>query len=127
MFVLDYKSRLPIYEQLYRSITRMAALGAMEPGEALPSVRALAQELGVNPNTVQKAYQMLERDGIIFSVQGKGSFLAGDDSAVEHRKRLALDKAADAITEAFLCGVTKDELLAQISIVYNGKEEEHHD
>ncbi|WP_228724985.1 GntR family transcriptional regulator [Caproicibacter fermentans] len=77
MFVLDYKSRLPIYEQLYRSMTRMAAMGAMEPGEALPSVRALAQELGVNPNTVQKAYQMLERDGIIFFGAGKGFFPGG--------------------------------------------------
>ncbi|MCI1965694.1 MAG: GntR family transcriptional regulator [Oscillospiraceae bacterium] len=125
MFVLDYKSRLPIYEQLYRSITRMAALGAMEQGESLPSVRSLAQELGVNPNTVQKAYQMLERDGIIFSVQGKGSFLAGDESAVARRKQLTLEKVRDAVTEAAACGVTKKEVLAQISGAYEGKEEQH--
>ncbi|WP_411677909.1 GntR family transcriptional regulator [Caproicibacter sp.] len=125
MFVLDYKSRLPIYEQLYRSITRMAAMGAMEPGEALPSVRALAQELGVNPNTVQKAYQMLERDGIIFSVQGKGSFLAGDESAVARRKSLALEKVREAAAEAALCGVTKAEILAQISDVFDGRAEQH--
>jgi GntR family transcriptional regulator len=125
MFVLDYKSRLPIYEQLYRSITRMAALGAMEQGEALPSVRALAQELGVNPNTVQKAYQMLERDGIIFSVQGKGSFLAGDESAVARRKILALEKVRDAAAEAAACGVTKEEVLAQISGAFEGKEDRH--
>ena len=57
VFILDQKSRYPIYEQLYQSVTRMAALGALEPEEQLPSVRALAQDLGVNPNTVQKAYQ----------------------------------------------------------------------
>lgn len=125
MFVLDYKSRLPIYEQLYRSITRMAALGAMEQGEALPSVRALAQELGVNPNTVQKAYQMLERDGIIFSVQGKGSFLAGDETAVARRKKQALERVKDAATEAAACGVTKEAVLAQISGVYEGKGDQH--
>ncbi len=68
VFTLDYKSRLPIYEQLYRSIRRMAAVGAVDRREPLPSVRALAQELGVNPNTVQKAYRMLERDGIILSL-----------------------------------------------------------
>ncbi len=115
MFVLDYKSGLPIYEQLCRSITRMAAMGALEPGEALPSVRALAQKLGINPNTVQKAYQMLERDGIIFSVKGKGSFLAGDEAAVARRKQLVLEKVHDAVAEAVLCGVAKEEILALIS------------
>lgn len=125
MFVLDYKSRLPIYEQLYESITRMAALGAMDPGEALPSVRSLAQELGVNPNTVQKAYQMLERDGIICSVPGKGSFLAGDESAVERRKKLALEKVGDSLAEAVLCGVTQAEVLAQVSRVFGERGEKH--
>lgn len=125
MFVLDYKSRLPIYEQLYRSITRMAALGAMEQGEALPSVRSLAQELGVNPNTVQKAYQMLERDGIIFSVQGKGSFLAGDETAVARRKKQALERVKEAAAEAAACGVKKEEILAQISGAYEGKGDQH--
>ena len=125
MFELDYKSRLPIYEQLYRSITRMAALGAVDPGEALPSVRSLAQELGVNPNTVQKAYQMLERDGIICSVPGKGSFVAGDDSAARRRKALAAQKVKDTLTEAMLCGVTEAEALSQVSAVYGGREEKH--
>lgn len=54
MFTLDYQSRLPIYEQLYKSIIKMASLGVMEPNEKLPSVRVLGQQLGVNPNTVQK-------------------------------------------------------------------------
>lgn len=125
MFVLDYKSRLPIYEQLYESITRMAALGAMEPGEALPSVRSLAQELGVNPNTVQKAYQMLEHDGIISSVPGKGSFLAGDESAVARRKKLALEKVGDSLAEAALCGVTQAEVLAQVSRLFGERGEKH--
>lgn len=125
MFELDYKSRLPIYEQLYRSITRMAALGVVDPGEALPSVRSLAQELGVNPNTVQKAYRMLERDGIIYSVPGKGSFAAGDDSAVRQRKKMAAEKARDALTEAKVCGVGRPEILSLVSEVYGGREENH--
>lgn len=125
MFVLDYKSRLPIYEQLYRSITRMAALGAMEPGEALPSVRTVAQELGINPNTVQKAYRMLEQDGIIFSVKGKGSFLAGDESAILRRKEQALEKVRESAAEAIACGVTKEEILARISGTFDGRENPH--
>ena len=59
MFTLDYKSRLPIYEQLYKDITRMAALGAIEQGEPLPSVRSLAQELGVNPIQCKKPTRCL--------------------------------------------------------------------
>ncbi|MFU0831905.1 MAG: HTH gntR-type domain-containing protein [Oscillospiraceae bacterium] len=125
MFVLDYKSRLPIYEQLYRSITRMAALGAMEPGKALPSVRTVAQELGINPNTVQKAYRMLEHDGIIFSVKGKGSFLAGDETAIMRRKEQALEKVREAAAEAIAFGVTKQEILAQISGTFDGREDTH--
>lgn len=125
MFALDYQSRLPIYEQLYRSITRMAALGGMDPGEALPSVRALAQELGVNPNTVQKAYQMLEHDGIVYSVPGKGSFLARNESAVEQRKKQALQKVRDSAAEAILCGATLPEIQEQVSRAFGGKEEQH--
>ena len=75
MILLDYKSRQPIYEQLYNSFVKMAALDVMHKGEQLPSVRILAQSLGINPNTVQKAYQLLERDGVIYSVPGKGSFI----------------------------------------------------
>lgn len=74
MFTLDYQSRLPIYEQLYKSIIKMASLGVMEPNEKLPSVRVLGQQLGVNPNTVQKAYQMLERDSNYLFHTGKRIF-----------------------------------------------------
>lgn len=87
MILIDVKSRQPIYEQLYNGIVRLSALGAMLPGEQLPSVRSLAQELGVNPNTVQKAYQLLERDGLIVSAPGKGSFLA-DQGGKLNEKRL---------------------------------------
>ena len=100
MFTLDYQSRLPIYEQLYKSIIKMASLGVMEPNEKLPSVRVLGQQLGVNPNTVQKAYQMLERDQIIYSIPGKGSFISPDLSSVDVKKSEALEKVALAVKEA---------------------------
>ena len=60
MLFIDYKSGLPIYEQVYNGILRLADIGALKPGDQLPSVRAVASEAGVNPNTVQKAYTMLE-------------------------------------------------------------------
>jgi len=121
MFSLDYKSRLPIYEQLYKSITRMAALGGIEKNEQLPSVRALAQELGVNPNTVQKSYQMLERDGIIYSIPGKGSFIAQDMSALLQQRALAAERLEDAIKNAADSGITQDEITRQVQNYFNGR------
>ena len=59
MFVINYQSREPIYEQLYKNVVRLVSLGAMEPEQQLPPVRQLATELGVNPNTVSKAYKNL--------------------------------------------------------------------
>ncbi len=123
MFTLDYKSRLPIYEQLYQSITRMAALGAIDPGEALPSVRALAQELGVNPNTVQKTYQMLERDGIICSVPGKGSFISGSSSAISQQREIAWEKLSKALEAAVDCGIQKGEIIERINKILSGRGE----
>ena len=122
MFVLNYKSGQPIYEQLYQSITRLAALGAMEQNEQLPSVRALAQELGVNPNTVQKAYRMLEHDGIIVSVPGKGSFLASDLSSLQKQKMLALEEFDLAVKKAAERGLAQDEMIAQISAYFQGRD-----
>lgn len=121
MFTLDYKSRLPIYEQLYKDIKRKSALGVIEQGEPLPSVRALAQELGVNPNTVQKAYQMLERDGIICSVPGKGSFLSSDASVITQQQEIAAEKLNEALQSAADCGIQKDKVILQVNNIYNGR------
>lgn len=121
LFSLDYKSRLPIYEQLYKNITRMAALGAAEENEQLPSVRALAQELGVNPNTVQKAYQLLERDGIIYSVPGKGSFISENINALSQQKEMAAQKLRDAAKSALDCGMPREEAVRHVDNVYEGR------
>ncbi len=121
MFTLDYKSRLPIYEQLYKSITRMAAFGGLAPNEQLPSVRSLAQDLGINPNTVQKTYQMLEHDGIIYSVPGKGSFISLDMSALLQQRELAAEKLEDAIQNAADSGITQEQIVQQVQDYFSGK------
>lgn len=122
MLLLDHKSRLPIYTQLYQEILRLSALGAMVPGEQLPSVRALAQELGVNPNTVQKAYQLLEHDGYICSVPGKGSFLCdmGDEAA--KKKREAEQALERAVRSALENAVNPDEIRALLERILTGGE-----
>lgn len=119
LFSLDYRSRLPIYEQLYQNITRMAALGALAKMSKSP-VRALAQELGVNPNTVQKAYQLLERDGIIYSVPGKGSFIAEAANALSQQREQAVEKLRDAAGRALDCGLSLEEAQNCVKEVYEG-------
>ena len=80
MITLDYQSNDPIYLQIKNRIAELVMLGVYPPGTQLPSVRSLAGELGINPNTIQKAYQELEAAGVTCSVSGKGSFVAVDAS-----------------------------------------------
>ena len=75
MFDIDVKSRMPIYEQITENVKRLIMQGVLLPEEKLPSVRSLAQELTINPNTIQKAYRELEREGYVISRPGKGSFV----------------------------------------------------
>ncbi len=110
MFVIDYKSGLPIFEQIYRGVVKLGAAGAFGEGGQLPSVRAVARELGVNPNTIQKAYAMLERDGVIYSMPGKGSFLAKPEAVLEKRRAEALAQLRQAAREALDCGASPEEL-----------------
>lgn len=122
MFEIDVKSREPIYEQLCRSITRMAALGAFDGEQRLPSVRALAQALGINPNTVQKAYQQLERDGVLYSVPGKGSFVADNREALERHRAEAVTHLTAAVLEAMDAGVQPADIRAAVEKALGGME-----
>ena len=126
MLQLNYKSGVPICDQIVNGFIRMKALGLSKGGDQLPSVRALAVELCVNPNTIQKAYQMLESAGVIYSVKGKGSFFS-DDAAAD----IAVIKAAKkdfraAVQSALELGMTESELKKIIAEVC-GKEETHND
>ena len=110
MLQLNYKSGVPICDQIVNGFIRMKALGLSKGGDQLPSVRQLALELCVNPNTIQKAYQMLESAGVIYSVKGKGYFFS-DDAAAD----IAVIKAAKkdfraAVQSAVELGMTKAEL-----------------
>ena len=126
MLQLNYKSGVPICDQIVNGFIRMKALGLSKGGDQLPSVRALAVELCVNPNTIQKAYQMLESAGVIYSVKGKGSFFS-DDAAAD----IAVIKAAKkdfraAVQSALERGMTESELNEIVAEVC-GKEEAHND
>lgn len=79
MFTIDPTSRIPIYEQIYMKIIELIIKGTLKENDQIPSVRSLAKDTGVNPNTVAKAYQELERRGVIYSFSGRGSFIAKID------------------------------------------------
>ena len=114
MLTIDLQSRQPIYEQLIYRMSELVALGALAPGEQLPSVRALARDLGINPNTVQKAYQELERRGVICSVAGKGSFIAGGETL----RMRSLEKIRDALESGRRAGVSRAQALETVEYVY---------
>lgn len=111
MITIDYRSRVPIYDQIVNGIIRLKTVGVLKVDDKLPSVRQLANELRINPNTVQKAYTMLEADGIIYSVSGKGSFISGDSAADTALHEAACADFEKAVLEAVYRGLSKETLL----------------
>lgn len=111
MINLDYKSSVPIYEQLINEIIRLKALGAISGNESLPSVRTLAMKLSINPNTVQRAYKWLEEQGIIYIAKGKGTFLADDEESEQAAKNVIKNNFLSAAKKANSLGLTKEELI----------------
>lgn len=112
MFDIDLQSRTPIYEQLYKKTVELIIKNVLKENDQLPSVRSLAKELGVNPNTVAKAYQELERNKIIYSISGRGSFVAKTcDSSIKDYILADFDEKA---SEALKIGISKSELNERI-------------
>lgn len=116
MINLDYQSRTPIYEQIVKEVERFVALGIMKPNERLTPIRELAMNLGINPNTVKKAYEELEKKGVIVTISTKGTFVAGDTSNVLNRKiEEKLNHIKEEIVELENMGITKEEVMKRIS------------
>jgi GntR family transcriptional regulator len=110
---LDLSDERPIYQQIVDEVRRALVLGTLAPEDPLPSVRALAAELRVNPNTVQQAYRELERAGIIYTRRGQGTF-AAPPSGPGERELLIRDVAARALRDARRYGIQPDELAEAI-------------
>ena len=114
MIQIDLQSRVPLYEQLQEQIIRLSMLGILDENQQLPSVRALAREVGVNPNTIAKAYQQLEQQGIIYTVSGRGSFVSPDVLSLQSLRQAALQEVLDAVDKALSRGVSPQQLLDAI-------------
>ncbi len=121
MIQLDLKSGVPICDQIVNGFIRLKALGIMQGGQQMPSVRALASKLSVNPNTVQKAYAILEINKIIYSVKGKGSFLSEDERASVAVIENARNSFAEAVRSAKQLGLKREELVEIVNSGFNDR------
>lgn len=113
-----------IYEQVISRFQELMLTGALEKDSQLPSVRSLAMELSINPNTIQRAYAELERQGYIYSIKGKGSFVADNGHVKEAGRQEVLQRQVDLAKEACALGVTKEQLWEQIVRIYEENETE---
>ena len=112
MLHLDYRDSRPIHQQVRDGLRRLMVTGVLQPGDQLPSVRKLATELAINPNTIQRAYAELEAEGYIYSVAGRGSFVSAGDG--EHLRRIAelTGRLVPLLEELKSLGYTREQLLA---------------
>ena len=114
MLTLNYRDSRPIYQQIKDGLRKLILTGGIAPNEKLPSVRSLATELAINPNTIQRAYAELENEGVIFSVAGKGSFAAPHQEAAAARREELLEQLDALLDELRDVSVTDEEIIARI-------------
>lgn len=129
MFQIDYNSSLPIYEQLVRKMKENILKGYLKAGDSLPSVRNMARQIGVTPNTIQKAYRMLEQENVIVTIRGKGAFVAESKPIVNLEEKLMEYKGQlkPLIGDMLYHGMKKEEIWKVIEEIIKGIKEESHD
>ncbi|EOT43758.1 MULTISPECIES: GntR family transcriptional regulator [Enterococcus] len=114
MFTIDKNSSKPYYEQLILNIKHQVVTGLLQPGDRLPSVRELAKDLLMNPNTISKAYKVLETENVLITVKGKGTFVKSQENIPRDEMRISQLKQhfQELVIEALQLQVSKDELFS---------------
>ena len=118
MIFLDYRDKRPIYEQVVEKLERLIASGGLEPLTKMPSVRSLAMELSVNPNTVQRAYAQLEQDGYLYTVSGRGSFVTAENEWKTSRQKKVLAQWQEMTRQAKETDIAEQDLAEQLHKIY---------
>lgn len=121
MITIDYHNRAPIYEQVVDRFQTLILKGVLPPGSQMPSVRSLAVELSINPNTIQKAYTVLEQQGYIYPVKGRGNFVAESDALIEQKKNTFIEKLATLLEEGRALGITLVQCQAVLENCWKGE------
>ena len=120
MILIDGRDKRPIYEQVVDKMSSLMLKGIIEADEKLPSVRSLAIDLSINPNTIQRAYMELEREGYIYSVKGKGSFVADLKNIKELKKKSLFKELELLIDKAKSIALDKQEFISYTENYYEG-------
>lgn len=122
MFQIDSFSRVPVYEQIIEQVESFVLKGILTADTQIPSVRNLSVTLSINPNTIQKAYSELDRNGIIYSVPGRGCFISKDAKDIlSEQKKGKLTSLTEILEELKLAGVSKEIILDTVDSVYPNK------
>lgn len=124
MIALDYRDKRPIYEQIVEKLKKLIICGALESNTKMPSVRSLAMELSVNPNTIQRAYAQLEQDGYLYTIVGRGNYVTSEAEWKGGRTKTVLKEFAESVTKARESKVSRGELLDLFNRIYPEKEGE---
>lgn len=118
MVVLDYQDRRPIYEQVVEKFRHLILSSALPPGGRMPSVRQLAMELSINPNTIQRAYTQLEQEGLIYPVKGKGNFITDSENIREISRKSYMEEMSALVRKGKEMGIEEEELVYIIRDCY---------
>ena len=122
MIAIDYQNRKPIYEQIVEKFQMLILKEILPSGSQMPSVRSLAVELSINPNTIQKAYATLEQQGYIYAVKGKGNFVAGKGNYLGQKQRELLSRMESLLEEGDRLGMKREDWEEKLSSFYERKE-----
>ena len=119
MISINYKDPRPVYEQIKDGFKKLILTGIMENGEKMPSVRLMAMDLAINPNTIQKAYRELEQEGFIYSVAGKGSFVGDVSELNDKHVGEMLEKLEGLVGEMKQSGIGREQIMAAVGRVFD--------
>lgn len=118
MIHIDYQDKRPIYEQVVDRIQMLIVKGVFQPDMKLPSVRNLAVELSINPNTIQRAYVELENSGFIYTVKGRGNFVSARDKYMGNEQKSAMNSLGKAVKQAKELGIPRKEITEIVKEIY---------
>ncbi len=118
LIFIDYNDKRPIYEQVVERMEALILNGILEPDSKLPSVRSMAMDLSINPNTIQRAYSELEREGLVYSVKGRGNFVKKDENLLERQREKLVTQFREEVKKLKAKGIEQERLLSCIREVY---------
>lgn len=121
MIQLNYRDSRPFYLQIMENMRQLIVTQALKADEKLPSVRDLASSLAINPNTIQRAYRELEKEGYVYSLSGKGTFVAPLKETAEARRQELLSQFDQIVEELFYLNLTEEELQKRLTVIQRDK------